>query len=95
MELRAELEELERRGRLLEARHVRGLLEAATSVYCEQAAARLVYPVASNRRALESYLMRKVRGRRELGALVVDAIRTLERCETLLRSMYVPNYEGL
>jgi hypothetical protein len=58
----------------------------------------LVYPVASTRRRLEGYLMRRARALRnnpECGRALVQALDALDNSERTLRTMYVPNYEGL
>lgn len=46
-------------------------------------------------RYLNSYLWRRVPRGDERGALVVEVIHTLERCEKLARSLYTPDYRGL
>ena len=61
----------------------------------EQKARDLVFPCANEARLLQGYLRRRVPRGDARGALVVEAIVTLDRCERLLRSMYTPTYDGL
>lgn len=68
---------------------------ASPSQATQDRARALVYPIASNLRALDSYLVRRCRGYDGRGALVVELTATLERCEKLARSMFDPSYEGL
>jgi hypothetical protein len=55
----------------------------------------LVFPVANTSRLLMSYMMRRVPRGDTRGPIIVGIIQSLDRSERILRSMYVPNHDGL